>query len=461
MSAPMSASVATAHPGAAAARPADPRGLGWLSIARLGLVQAAIGAVVVLMTSTLNRVMVVELGLVAAIPGTLVGLHFAVQILRPRMGFGSDRDGRRIRWIVGGMALTSGAGLLAAVATAWMTTAHLSGLLLALVAFFLLGVGISASSTPFLAYMAERVEEHRMAGAAALTWILMIVGIILTAAIAGAFLDPFSPTRLVQVAAGITIAAFLLTLFAVVGRRGSHPIHLREDAETRGAFREVLGAMWSDPKSRAFATFIFVSMLAYSAQDIILEPFAGAVFGMTPGESTALAGVQHGGVLVGMIAGAFLAARLWTLTRWAAAGCLGSAAALLGIVMIPATAPVGLLKGAVFALGFANGIFAVAAIGAMMGLTVKGRAGGAGLRMGFWGAAQAIAYGLGGLLGAIGSDIGRELLGSAAAGYSVVFTIEAVLFVAAAVLVVTTVRDEGRTRNRDALLQAGKAMAAS
>lgn len=442
--------------------PATPvRGLSWASIARLGLVQAAIGAVVVLMTSTLNRVMVVELGLVAAIPGTLVGLHFAVQILRPRMGFGSDRDGRRIRWIVGGMALTSGSGLLAAVATAWMTTAPSAGLALALVAFFLLGVGISAASTPFLAYMAERVEENRMAGAAALTWILMIVGIILTAAIGGAFLDPFSPARLVQVAAGITIAAFLMTLLAVVGRRGSRPIHLREAEESRGAFREVLTAMWSDPQSRAFAMFIFVSMLAYSAQDIILEPFAGAVFGMTPGESTQIAAQQHAGVLVGMIAGAFLAARLWTLTRWAATGCLASAAALLGIVMIPAGAPVSLLKGAVFALGFANGIFAVAAIGAMMGLTVKGKAGGAGLRMGFWGAAQAIAYGLGGLLGAVGSDIGRQVLGSASAGYSVVFTVEAVLFVAAAVLVVTTVRDEGRARSRDALLRAGKAMAAS
>jgi BCD family chlorophyll transporter-like MFS transporter len=436
-----------------------PAGLGWMSIARLGLVQAAIGAVVVLMTSTLNRIMVVELGLAAAVPGFLVGLHFAVQVLRPRMGFGSDRDGRRIRWIVGGMALTSLAGLLAAVATAWMVTSTLAGFSLALLAFFLLGVGISASSTPFLAYMAERVEEHRMAGAAALTWILMIVGIIVTASVAGTLLDPYSPTRLVQVAAGVTGGAFLLTLFAVVRRGGSQPIHLRE-AHDAGGFREVLSAMWADPQSRAFATFIFISMLAYSAQDIILEPFAGAVFGMTPGESTKIAAQQHAGVLIGMIGGVFAATRWSTLPRWAAAGCLGSAAALVGLVLIPADASVGLLKGAVFMLGLANGVFAVAAIGAMMGLTVKGRAGGAGMRMGFWGAAQAIAYGLGGLFGAIGSDVGRELLGSAAAGYAVVFLAEAVLFAAAAILVVATVR-EGGTRRKEALLQAGKAMAAS
>ena len=223
----------------------------------------------------------------------------------------------------------AGLSLIPEITNGWFETVSTAAL--ALVAFFLLGVGISASSTPFLAYMAERVEESRMAGAAALTWILMIVGIILTAAIGGAFLDPFSPTRLVQVAAGITGGAFLLTVVAVIGRRGSEPIHLREDSETRGAFREVLRAMWEDRQSRAFAMFIFVSMLAYSAQDIILEPFAGAVFGMTPGESTQIAAQQHAGVLIGMIVGAFLAARFWTLTRWAAAGCLGSAVALLGV----------------------------------------------------------------------------------------------------------------------------------
>ncbi len=434
------------------------RGLSWLSIARLGLVQAAIGAVVVLMTSTLNRVMVVELQLAAAVPGFLVGLHFAVQILRPRMGFGSDRDGRRIRWIIGGMGLTSASGLLAAVATAWMATSPIGGMALALFAFFLLGVGISAGSTPFLAYMAERVEERRMAGAAALTWILMIVGIIVTAGVAGSLLDPYSPTRLVQVTAGVAIGAFILVLFAVAGRAGSEPIHLRE-ADESGGFREVLTAMWNDPQSRAFAAFIFLSMLAYSAQDIILEPFAGSVFGMTPGESTKIAGLQHTGVLIGMIGGAFAAARYGTLTRWAAAGCVGSGAALVALVMIPASAGVGPLKTAVFSLGFANGIFAVAAIGAMMGLTIRGKAGGAGLRMGFWGAAQAIAYGLGGLLGAVGSDLGRRALGSAAAGYGLVFTLEAILFVASAVLVLVAVRDTADSR--ESLHRAAKALAVS
>lgn len=434
------------------------RGLSWPSIARLGLVQAAIGAVIVLMTSTLNRVMIVELALAAVIPGGLVGLHFGVQLMRPHMGFGSDRGKSRIPWIIGGMGLTALSGIAAAVATVWMGTDRLAGLTLAVVSFFMLGVGVSAGSTPYLAYMAERVDEQRMAGAAAMTWILMIAGIIVTASVAGSLLDPYTPLRLVQVTAGVGGAAFVLTLLALVGRGNEEPIHMRRQAGDEDSFQVVWRAMWGDPQSRAFATFIFVSMLAYSAQDIILEPFAGAVFGMTPGESTRIAGLQHGGVLIGMILGAIGAARFGTLVGWAAAGCIASAAALVSLVLMPAAGSVAGLKISVFALGFANGIFAVAAIGSMMGLTIRGRAGGAGMRMGFWGAAQAIAYGLGGMVGAAGSDIARSALGSPAAGYAAVFSLEAMLFVVAAILVSTRVRGSA-PRGLDPLKKAGRAMA--
>ncbi|HEV2733692.1 MAG TPA: PucC family protein, partial [Longimicrobiaceae bacterium] len=116
------------------------RTLSWPGIARLGLVQAAIGMVVVLMTSTLNRVMVVEVGLAATVPGLLVGLHFAVQALRPRMGHGSDASGRRTPWIVGGMLLLVLASVGASAATALLATDRVAGLLAAVVAFALIGV---------------------------------------------------------------------------------------------------------------------------------------------------------------------------------------------------------------------------------------------------------------------------------------------------------------------------------
>ena len=90
----------------------------WGDIVRMGLVQSALGAVVVLTTSTINRVMVVELSVAATLPGALVALHYVVQILRPRLGYGADRGGRRTPWIVGGVAVLALGGLGSALATA-------------------------------------------------------------------------------------------------------------------------------------------------------------------------------------------------------------------------------------------------------------------------------------------------------------------------------------------------------
>ena len=88
------------------------KAFGWAQIARVGLVQAALGAVVVLTTSTLNRIMVVELALPALLPGFLVAWHYAVQMVRPRMGFGADKGRRSTPWMMGGMLVLGGGGFL-------------------------------------------------------------------------------------------------------------------------------------------------------------------------------------------------------------------------------------------------------------------------------------------------------------------------------------------------------------
>ena len=105
--------------------------LGFSGIMRLGLVQAALGAIVVLATSTMNRVMVVEWSMPAIVPGALVALHYGVQVLRPRMGHGSDMGRRRTPWIVGGMAALACGAVTAAAATAWMGNHTVAGVVLA------------------------------------------------------------------------------------------------------------------------------------------------------------------------------------------------------------------------------------------------------------------------------------------------------------------------------------------
>jgi BCD family chlorophyll transporter-like MFS transporter len=419
------------------------RGLSWFGIFRLGLVQTALGAVVVLTTSTLNRVMVVEWALPAMLPGLLVGLHYAVQILRPRFGYGSDVAGRRTPWIIGGMFVLALGGFLAAVATAWMGSRPWGGIGLAFSAFVMIGLGVGASGTSLLALLAKQVDPGRRPAAATLVWLMMIAGFVVTAGVAGQFLDPFSPERLVAVCGVASAAAFLLAVIAVQGVERSQVV---QDPEAEGEpdkppFMAVLRETWQDVRARRFTVFVFVSMLAYSAQDLILEPFAGIAFGFTPGESTQLGGVQYTGVLLGMIlvgiAGSTIGGkRFGSLRAWTIAGCIASAVSLLGLTAAGLSGPPWPLHASVFALGAANGAFAVSAIGMMMALAGEGQAGREGTRMGLWGAAQAFAFGLGGFLGTAGVDVTRVLTGSPVMAYAVVFALQAALFAYSARLLI-------------------------
>lgn len=453
----------TAADGDVAAVDGRVRHVGWAGIVRMGLVQTALGAVVVLTTTTINRVMVVELSLPALVPGLLVGLHFAVQFTRPRMGHGSDVGRRRTPWIVGGMALLGASGTLAAVATAVAAVNVPLGIALAVVAFAGVGIGVGAAGTSLLVLLAATVRPALRGVAATTVWIMMIAGFVVTTIVAAGLLEPYSHARLVQVTAGVSCTAFVVACLAVAGieRRafavvpdtvtGARAI---ADASGRSArFADALAEVWAEPAARRFATFVFVSMLAYSAQDLILEPWAGAVHGATPAESTRLSGSHHVGVLIGLlvvaVATGIFARRLRgapgsavrrvttalaSLRFWTFGGCTVSALVLALIVVATVgagTVPLGPL---VMSLGVGNGLFAAGAIGSMMALVGQGAAGREGVRMGLWGAAQAIAFAVAGIGATLLVDAGRLLTGDVAAAYALVFAVQLVLFAAAAAL---------------------------
>jgi BCD family chlorophyll transporter-like MFS transporter len=420
------------------------RDLPWLTICRLGLVQAALGSIVVLVTSTLNRVMVVEYSLPATLPGALVALHYAIQIIRPRFGFGSDAGGRRTPWIVGGLVVLFGGSIACAVATPLISTQPIIGLPLAIGAYALVGLGVGASGTSLLVLLSQRVDATRRAAAATIMWVLMIFGFAVTSTLVGRFLDPYSPQRLLVVISSAAAIALALALIAIWRVERDARIEPSEGAETLGVSRPTDGfsfglalrQVWQEPRARSFTLFVFISMLAYSAQELLLEPFAGLVFGFTVGSSAKLSGLEHSGVMLGMISVGLACSgplRFGSLRSWTLGGCVVSAVALLTLAAADWIGPAWPLRSSVFGLGLGNGIFAVAAIGSMMELAHEGRAGRAGVRMGLWGAAQAVAFGLGGLFGTSIVDLVRLLFGSPMLAFGVVFSAEAALFLLAAV----------------------------
>jgi BCD family chlorophyll transporter-like MFS transporter len=404
--------------------------LSWFQIFRLGLVQACLGAIVVLMTSTLNRLMVVELSLPVVLPGFLVALHYGVQITRPNWGHLADQGGNRTRWIIAGMALLALGGMGAALAIPVLETQFALGLALSLLAYAVIGLGVGASGTSLLALLATATAEHRRPAAATITWLMMIAGIALTAITAGKFMDPYSHARLLVIVAIICAGAVALTTLAVWG---IERCVIARPAPAPQRFRDGIRDIWADTRARHFTFFVFLSMTAYFMQELILEPYAGLVFGYTPGQSTQLSGAQNGGVFLGMVLVGVAASgfRIGGLRNWVVAGCMGSAVMLVPIAgasfwLLP-------LVPLVVALGFFNGMFAVAAIGSMMQLAGEGRDKREGTRVGLWGASQAIAAGFGGLTGAALVDLARSLLPVADA-FGAVFLFQATIFIASAAL---------------------------
>jgi MFS transporter, BCD family, chlorophyll transporter len=363
--------------------------LTWPNILRLGLVQIALASIVSLTTSTMNRVMTVELAMPAILPGLLVSLYYGMQFLRPKFGHAADQGARRTPWIIGGVITLATGAICASLSVALMATSPTLGILAAVPSFILIGLGIGAGGTNLLALLAARVNPAREGAAGSAIWIMMIFGLVVTAITAGKLLDPYTPTRLVMVTAGVSVIAILLTLIGIAGQE-REPTTTAPKAQQ--PFRAALSEIWADPRARTFTLFVLAS-------------------------GTVLAKYLH-----------------VPLRVWIVGGCLLSGASLAALAFGANHAPDWPVAANIFALGLANGAFAVAAIGAMMGLSREGHDAREGARMGVFGAAQAFGFGIGSFGGTVLADTARTIAASDAAGYAMVFGLEAALFLIAAML---------------------------
>jgi BCD family chlorophyll transporter-like MFS transporter len=408
--------------------------IGWGTLVRLCLVNAAIGGLAALPVNLFNRLMTVELALPALLPGLLVALHYGVQLTRPVWGHRSDVRGGRTPFILGGIAVVA----LGVLGTAWgIAVAEGSvqwALAIWIVSYMAIGLGIGAAGTSFLALLASATGP-RKGGAATTAWLLLIAGAILASVGTGIALEPYSPERLIRVVAVVGAVAFGLCVLATWGvERRVVPATPTPDKTDATPMMQAFRITWADPVARKFTGFVFLSILAFYLSELIFEPFAGHVHGLGPEDSTKLSGGKDGAALAGMI-GAGLLSHFGrgTLRFWAVTGCGLSALGLLGLGFgLP-------LVASTVVLGLGNGLFVVGAVGSMMQLAAA-HARATGMRMGVFGAAQAVAAGLAGLVATGMLDLTRLILPDAAA-YGVVFTLEAALFLVAAVVAARVMRE--------------------
>ena len=396
-----------------------------LQLLRLGLFQMAAGGLSVLFLGVLNRIMRVELGIDLFVVGLLVGGgHYLGALVAIPFGHYSDTHSlagyRRMAYILLG-ALIGGIVLMASPLVArYLSLATTYSHLLLIFGFFLLeGIAAFIAGTAYLALIADRTEKRERGQATGLVWTLMMVGIIVTGFGASAFMREYEFDRLVTLFTVGFVVAMTLTVIALWGQEARASGVLCSHASS---LRESLLIVVRSRQSRRFASFLMVAMFSYFMQDVILEPFGGEVFGLSPFQTTRFNSYMGLGLICGMLLGGVglvpRHGKRWVtgLGCWIMVGAFSGLAAS-GILLNPG----GLLP-LISLLGLGAGLFTVGGVALMLDMTASQHAG---LFVGVWTLVQAMAKGpaslvSGGLHGAL--IAGGALPGQA---YGGVFLIEA------------------------------------
>ncbi len=417
--------------------------LPWSRILRLSLFQVSVGLALVMLNGTLNRVMIVELGVPAWLVGTMVALPLLFAPLRALVGFRSDHHRSAIGWkrvpylwagtllTFGGFAIMPFALLLLTGdgnASVWTARAA-AGL-----SFLLVGAGMHTVQTAGLALATDLAPPERRPQVIAVLYVALLVGMLVSALALGALLADYRHLRLIQVVQGAAVVSIVLNVVALWRQEALSPAMPSE--APRPKFGEAWRRFAEGTRARRFLVAVTLGTLAFGMQDILLEPYGGEILGLSVGATTGLTAVLAAGGLVAFALAATVLARGTHPVRLAATGALAGVAAFSAVVFADPLQSTALFAAGTFGIGFGAGLFAVGTLTVAMGL---GGENDAGLSLGAWGAAQATAAGVGIALGATLRDVVGALatsgalgdaLATPATGYSVVYHLEIFLLFA-------------------------------
>lgn len=416
------------------------------TLLRLSLFQVSVGMALVLLVGTLNRVMIVELHVSATLVALMVALPVMYAPLRTFIGHRSDTHRssfgwRRVPYIwtgtmiqFGGLALMPFALLVLSGggnASQWPAWVGPAG---AAIAFLLVGAGVHTVQTAGLALATDRtpVESHpRVVG---LMYVMLLLGTIVSALAFGAALREFTPARLVQVIQAAALATLVLNSMALWKQEGM---------DRQRAVRRDRGPDFSQAWRRYIAgegalhrlAAIGLGTLAFSMQDVLLEPYGGQVLGMSVGHTTWLTAALAAGGLAGFGWASRVLSRGADPARMARAGAAVGLPAFALVIVAAATGSVALFFAAVAAIGFGAGLFSHGTLTLTMNHAPADQTG---LALGAWGAVQATAAGVGTALGGVLRDLAGSLaeggafgaaLARSSTGYSTVYLVEIALLI--------------------------------
>ena len=453
---------------------------------RLALFQVSVGMAYALLIGTLNRVMIVELGVSTWLVSLMVALPLVVAPFRAMVGYKSDTHRSALGWRrvpylwfgtllqFGGLSIMPFALILLTPGADTQPGGAVIGHLAAAFAFLLVGAGMQTTQTAGLALATDQARPDTRPRVVALMYVMLLLGMVLASVIFSLVLQNFSPTRLVGVVQGAAIATILLNTIALWKQesRGASTLAKARAHASRGAssgtgfdsvaeadpqpVREPFLVAWrrfaQQGRTLRFLVAVALGTVAFNMQDIVLEPYGGAILKLSVSQTSLLTG----GLALGSVLAFGIAARL--LRRGYDAHRLAAIGVLIGIVAFAAiifAAPLhsgAMFRVGIFLLGLGAGLFAVSTLTVAMSLE---NAGSAGLALGAWGAVQAtaggFAVGLGGCLRDAVEALGQlgwlgDAMSDPSVAYSVVYHVEIALLFGTLIAIGPLVRVTGASR---------------
>jgi len=415
---------------------------------RLSLFQVSVGMALVLLIGTLNRVMIVELKVPSSIVSIMVAIPLLFAPFRALIGFRSDNHRSELGWRrvpymwmgsmvqFGGLAIMPFALLVLAGAGQSAGQPPWVGQLGAAVAFLLVGAGLHITQTVGLALANDLAAEASRPKVVGLMYVMLLIGMIISALVFGILLADFSPAALIQVIQGCAVTTLVLNVIALWKQEPRSRLR-RGKPVVEPSFKEAWAALTQD--SRALRTLMAVGLgtFAFSMEDVLLEPYGGQILNMSVSATTYLTATLCLGGLFGFAWASKVLSKGADPYNMARSGVLVGVPAFMAIIFSGYLHAEWLFSLGVFGIGLGGGLFSHGTLTSCMNLAPKDQSG---LALGAWGAVQATAAGLAMALGGIMRDLINLLGGSAVTGYVSVYMVELVVLIFTAVVLSPLVR---------------------
>lgn len=416
---------------------------------RLALFQVSVGMAAVLLTGTLNRVMIVELGISGWIVALMVSLPLVFAPLRALIGFKSDTHRSVLGWRrgpyiwFGSMLQFGGFAIMPFALLILSGDTHgpiVIGEVAAALAFLLVGIGMHTTQTAGLALATDLAPAEARPRVVALLYVMLLAGMMVSALFFGLLLADFSALRLIQVIQGAAVVTMVLNCIALWKQEVRNTALTAPDRD-HAPFAEHWRSLMTGGRTSRLLWAVGFGAAAFSMQDVLLEPYGAQVLGLSVGATTALTALWAWGALAGFALSAHRLGEGDECHRLAGYGALFGVVAFSLVIFAAPLSSTALFCVGVAGIGFGGGLFAVGTLTAAMALTRDGQSG---LALGAWGAVQATAAGIGIAIGgalrdvvsglAEGGALGPALAGPAT-GYGFVYHLEIGLLFAALIAI--------------------------